>query len=417
MTASTAENNALTLRTACAIIEAAIATARSAGDQTPLYVAGTLDAWRFLRERAPANFHDYAAGLPRGDRFELERALREPEQTRRTTGAAGKPAPSLASFVESFVVTEEAVQAMEETRFLWKQIVASGHICVWAAPGNGGKTTIARQAAADMARDGLTVYYLLEDAGAGDLKDHVRHAARHGYHLLNTALSASRLSPADQMDMLRSIGEAGDTLVDRVFILDTLKKYLDAMNKRDAREFFRVLRALTILGATVVLLGHTNKHRGMDGKLVFEGVGDIRNDVDELFYLDSITDQQAGRQTVTLTADKWRCATLPATFVIDLSDRSVTESAVVVDTAEVVRVNREREADADVIDAILAVLRERGTLQQRAVVEAVRERTTVGRDRAEKVLDRWASGPDALWRREPGFAHNAKLYSLREVRP
>ena len=32
-------------------------------------------------------------------------------------------------------------------------------------------------------------------------------------------------------------------------------------------------------GATIVLLGHTNKHVGLDGKLIFEGVADVRNDV------------------------------------------------------------------------------------------------------------------------------------------
>ena len=66
-----------------------------------------------------------------------------------------------------------------------------------------------------------------------------------------------------------------------VLIVDTLKKFVELMSKGGARLFFSLMRALTQRGATVILLGHTNKHRGPDGKLVFEGVGDVRADVDE----------------------------------------------------------------------------------------------------------------------------------------
>ena len=37
--------------------------------------------------------------------------------------------------------------------------------------------------------------------------------------------------------------------------------------------------------ATVVLLGHVNKHKGADGQDIYEGTGDLQNDCDNLLFL------------------------------------------------------------------------------------------------------------------------------------
>ncbi|MFN5724994.1 MAG: hypothetical protein ACK47O_14415, partial [Betaproteobacteria bacterium] len=110
-----------------------------------------------------------------------------------------------------------------------------------------------------------------------------------------------------------------------VMFFDTLKKYTDLMSKSGARSYFQLLRALTLRGCTIVALGHTNKHLGADGRPVFEGVGDVRNDVDELFYIEAIRDESSGLVTMTMKPDKWRCNVEAATFELDT--RSMTMRA------------------------------------------------------------------------------------------
>lgn len=252
-------------------------------------------------------------------------------------------------------VTEDFVKDVEDAHFQWKHIIAAAHLCVWAAPGGNGKSTIARRAAADMVRDGLRVLYFMEDAGATDFKFLAQHAAQHGYTLINS--TAGRKSPDEIFQLIRQLAESSTRLDNTVLVLDTLKKFLDVMGKQGAREFFRVLRAVAVLGGTVLALGHTNKHAGLDGKPVFEGVGDIRNDIDELFYLDAIDD--GADRLVTIRADKVRCLAEPCSFRLVRGSLSAVDEPLT-DVAALGAVAMREKADERVINAILEILRPRG---------------------------------------------------------
>lgn len=85
------------------------------------------------------------------------------------------------------------------------------------------------------------------------------------------------------------------------------------------------MRAITVKGATICLLGHTNKYAGEDGKQIFEGTADLRNDLDELIYLDSFKNEAANTLEVTTRPDKVRAEFAPRSFTIHLPDRRVTE--------------------------------------------------------------------------------------------
>jgi hypothetical protein len=84
---------------------------------------------------------------------------------------------------------------------------------------------------------------------------------------------------------LRQISLTNSDLSKSVIVLDTLKKFGDMMNKSKSKLFNSLLRTLTTKGITVVCLAHTNKHDDKDGKPIFEGTGDLRNDFDELIKL------------------------------------------------------------------------------------------------------------------------------------
>lgn len=303
--------------------------------------------------------------------------------------------------MSAWIVTEDQVKQMEATRMIWRDVIALAHVAAWVAPANGGKTTIAKQAASDLAGDGYRVLYFQEDAGAGDLPELFEHARNGGYTLLNSTLSGA--APEDQIDVLQALAHDGADLSNFVMIFDTLKKYSDLMSKRGSREFFKTMRTLTQRGATVVLLGHTNKHKGLDGRLVFEGVGDVRNDVDELIYIEASEKDADGRVTLTMTPDKVRCKAAPLTFQLDTVNMELRQVDRVVDVSAMNEASSRRKADQAVIDLVLKALRPNGKTRTKLVDEVHDGARALGRSRreVERVIDEYCgtgqASTTALW--------------------
>jgi len=297
-----------------------------------------------------------------------------------------------------WMVTDEQVNTMKATRMIWRDIIALSHLSVWSAPGNGGKTSLAKFAAGELAGDQFTVLFFQEDASAGDLPALHEHAKTHGYRMLNSILAGS--SPEDQVKTLRDLSRSDTDLSGFVMFFDTLKKYTDLMSKGGTRTFFQLMRALTQRGATVVLLGHTNKHRGMDGRLMFEGVGDVRNDVDELLYIEATDKDPSGMVTLTIRPDKVRCAIKEATFVLDTKCMAVRPLGHVVDVGAIVEAGRRRHQDAPLIDAIDACLKQ-GGIPRTDLIKRVTRDTAETRNHVIQVLDRYCTDDmddsGALW--------------------
>jgi hypothetical protein len=90
-----------------------------------------------------------------------------------------------------------------------------------------------------------------------------------------------------------------------VIILDTLKKFVDTMNKKEAREINLLFRSFSAAGGTVIALAHTNKHK-VGGESVAEGVGDFLSDFDCGYLVDAVEPTPADRKTVVFKNQKLR---------------------------------------------------------------------------------------------------------------
>lgn len=326
---------------------------------------------------------------------------------------AAPPGDPLAA-LGRWLVTDEQVQTMQQTRIIFRGLIGMSHLAVWSAPGNGGKTSVAKFAAGELVASGFTVLFFQEDASAGDLPALHDHAKAHGYSLLNSTLAGS--TPDEQIKVLRGLARDGVDLSNYIFFFDTLKKYVDLMSKGGARGFFQLMRALTQRGATVILLGHTNKHKGTDGKLIFEGVGDVRNDVDELIYLESTPKTDDGIVTMTMKPDKVRCAIKEASFVLDTNTMTVRPADRVVDVGAVLAAQRQRQADEPLISSIRAALAG-GGMAFEALRRAVMADTGEGRNRVGQVIEAYcgdeASDAHALWLETRMRANNTRYISLK----
>ena len=79
-----------------------------------------------------------------------------------------------------------------------------------------------------------------------------------------------------------------DTASGKIFILDTVKKFTDLMDKGRSSKFGESVRQFISNGGTVISLAHVNKHRGNDGKVIYSGTTDLVDDGDCAFTIDVI---------------------------------------------------------------------------------------------------------------------------------
>ncbi len=169
-----------------------------------------------------------------------------------------------------------------------------------------------------------------------------------------------------------------------ILILDTVKKFTTLMSKTEGAAFGTVLREFSMKGGTVIGLAHVNKHPGPDGKPIYEGTADLRNDADCTYILDvgAVDDEF---RTVIFTNDKNRGDVAAEASYRYLFKPSVPwikkyESIRTLGEDQVARIKAQKATDeklalnADAIDAVIAVLApgplNKGELMKRAANES-----------------------------------------------
>ena len=288
----------------------------------------------------------------------------------------------------SMEVTEEIIQNIADAKFAWRQLIPQGHMIVFCAEANGGKTTLMVHISAEMSRDGYRVLYINADASASDIKYYKHHAMDYGYTLINPDLTNG--SADKVVDELRHLSTADSDFSKVVIILDTLKKFGDLMNKTKSKDFNSLLRTLTSKGMTVICLAHTNKYSDKDGKPMYEGTGDTRNDFDELIYLIPVRNPN-GSTTVSTLADKKRAAIVDESFSID-ADREITVLENCIDTLAIKEFQRHLAEDEEIIHFILTNIKvmSKSVTELRAI--AVESGLGYSRNRLDRVLRRYCAG-------------------------
>ena len=284
-------------------------------------------------------------------------------------------------------VTQETVEKLDEAKFIYSKLIVAGHFIVFCAKANGGKTTIMVYVSAELARSGYRVLYINADASASDLKSYAEHAHDNGYILLNPDLTNG--SAEKVIASLKGMSQQLEADYSKtVLVLDTLKKFADLMQKSKAKDFNNILRALTAKGMTIICLAHTNKYNDVDGHPIFEGTGDLRNDVDELIYLIPVKNED-GTMTVSTEADKIRAKVKNMSFSIS-ADSEVSVLDGYVDTLSIVHEQHQYKEDESIIDFVQS--------QIETVSKTASELYQLGKDdgitrrRLQAVLNRYAEG-------------------------
>jgi|GEM_PF-1577658 len=275
----------------------------------------------FSSEPTKLDFNDLLMDDPTGDKIRERFSnatpfhkieWRPPENS--SEGQSNKAEPvDAATLLGGFQVTKEYTDKLGNEEFLVKDLILSNHVATIIAMSGGGKTAFFfRYVAPKLAQEGLKVWYCDNDSPTSEHGKMRESAEQHGFMFLNPDAVLGQ-SAETLLATLVQIAESGADLGGYVFIMDTLKKFCDMMGKNDIKEFFKLARKLTALGATVILLGHANKYRDKDGNLIFEGTGDVKADSDELIYFESVQNPSGGID-VTSICDPSRGAKVRGIF-------------------------------------------------------------------------------------------------------
>jgi primase-polymerase (primpol)-like protein len=171
-------------------------------------------------------------------------------------------------------------QALDD-RFVLEQLAILGQMTIFSAPPNAGKTLITLKLLGEAIKanqiDPDKVYYFNADDNAKGTRVKNRYAEKVGFHMLVPGFNGFK---TDDLTPDLKVLVANQLAVGAVIILDTIKKFADLMNKSNISEFTKRLREFVQAGGTVIALSHVNKNKDHDGKHIYAGTSDLRDDAD-----------------------------------------------------------------------------------------------------------------------------------------
>ncbi len=293
--------------------------------------------------------------------------------------------PKKLQIFDDLYLKTEHTNEMRNSTILIPGLITSGHLILIAAPANGGKTTIFLRLCEQLSASGCSVIYVNADASPGDLIAQQQHATCHNYNVIAPDAIRGK-GVIDVIDRFEAMAKSDTSLDSYVFVIDTLKKFVDMLDKKQLKNILATFRNLTVKGATVCLLAHTNKYNGKDGKPIYEGMGDVRTDVDELIYLDSAINPETGNLEVTTRLDKKRAEFYPRSFIIELPSREVQE----LETPITIYSDQDRELLNEFVEAI-----QDGCKNQTDICKRVYSRIGYGYNAVREALNRLTKLPDA----------------------
>ena len=248
---------------------------------------------------------------------ELNKIQANPTQipTPHINGATHQNGTSSALSKLMYAAVNDRIEEMEERlakeRDVVPGMITTGTVTLVYAPSGAGKTVWILgnlfQSIRNNLIKGSDVIYFNEDDGAKGVLQKAKMGRKHGMTMITLSNSPDPMlrTTDDALRLLSQIREEGHA-DGKIVICDTLKKFAPVLNKGDMRDVLHVFREFAAAGGTVILLGHCNKHRSMDGRLIYEGVGDLKSDVDNMFGLDPVNDKFAAYQELLVINEKDR---------------------------------------------------------------------------------------------------------------
>ncbi|WP_162854715.1 AAA family ATPase [Sphingobium estronivorans] len=291
-----------------------------------------------------------------------------------------------------------------------------GQATVWYAPPNSGKTLIALALLLEAVRSGHILagnaYYLNADDNGNGIAEKARLLDDAGVHTLipgengfEPFMLAGRLDEMAAEDRCRGV----------VIIIDTIKKFVDVMDKRQTAIFAGSVRRFTQKGGTCLSLAHTRKNPNANGKAVYGGTTDLIEDSDAVYMLSEAVDVEAtGEKVVKFEGKKKRGGGADEAYAFAADPESYDEllaSVRLVDADQMERItaSARRADDQTIVDMVFTCIAE-GIDKKMFLAVAVAERLKISRRAAVQVIERYEGN---LWTYSVQ-ARGAKVYRIAD---
>jgi hypothetical protein len=302
--------------------------------------------------------------------------------------------------------------------FVLIELAILGQATVYFAQFNTGKTLLILWLLIESIKAGRIkgedVFYINADDTYNGLVTKNELAKQYGFHMIAPNLNG--FDPDKFTDYLKEIID-GDTAQGAVIVLDSLKKFTDLMDKKKGTAFMKRAREFVQAGGTLIMLAHTNKNKGVDGKSVYGSTNDIPSDADCVYTIDEVSNDGITK-TVLFENIKSRgnvAREKAFSYLVDVKNyHELLESVDIGDGATAERAKHEKAANAkrgkdnDAIDAIINTI-EQGITLKTELINAAFEFSGVSK---KKIKDTLAEFTGDLWIESVG-ARNATNYTLK----
>lgn len=378
--------------TGVAILEPKIVGLDLTLTQTPLPFLGAVATFESA-ESAPARLTDPAP---------------EPPKLSAPIPASQLVPPPTKSALARFYITDVGElerQAQEQVPVLG-QIGLAGQATVLYARPNTGKTLITlhlvTQAILEKRIDPCMLVYIDMDDNSSGLAEKARIAQEFGFQIVADGYHG--FEAKNFWKAMRQMIET-NTARGQVIILDTLKKFVNTMEKKESSEFAKLARKFVMKGGTIVALAHVNKRPGANGKPVYGGTTDILDDFDCGYTIDTIDENTDTCTKVVEFENIKRRGNVPLSASYAFStERGISYNELLLSVREITAddmdtLKREQSlvTDATVITAIAACIRE-GTNTKMLLAEAVAERASISKRQAIRTIEKYTGADPAVHR-------------------
>lgn len=319
-------------------------------------------------------------------------------------------------------VDELESQAMVQIPILGNIALLSQSTVIYAKP-NTGKTLITLHLIIEAIKQGninpSKLFYINMDDDSSGLIVKARIAEEYGFQMIADGYQGFEAKAfRDAMERMIETDTAKGVIV----VLDTLKRFVDTMNKGKSRYFTKFTRKFSLKGGTVIALAHTNKNPDSNGKPVYSGTTDIVDDFDCAYTMSTILEQGDTNQKVIEFSNIKRRGNVALTEAysyaqesnISYYERLLSVQEVDPNLLESTKHEAETKTDAEVITAITACVINGITTKMELAAHAA-ERAKISKRSAIKIIEKYTGNDSAvhLWSfvvRERG----AKVFRLLE---
>lgn len=311
-----------------------------------------------------------------------------------------KPMDKLIQSVLTETAVEERRKAEREARWVLEGLALMGDATVLYASFNVGKTLavlwLLKEALAKSGSEEMKVFYLNADDNYSGANDKAEWLAKTGIQMLVPGQGGFEFTDFPLLINQLITEEKAHGFV---LVLDTLKKFTDLMDKREAAGFGKLIRSFVQAGGTVVALAHVNKHKAADGKSIYEGSGDIINDFDAAYTIERDTPEAAAHCQISFVCNKSRGPNVQkASFTYNAGEavswkerfQSIerVDNAKARETVDRMHAAQQLKNDRACVDYLAQRIRDAGTISRRDLTQD--DLTNgISKKTREQVLDRY----------------------------